>query len=448
MALLRRVGGRDRGAPVPAPGGAQPVRLWDVIFRPASRAEINQRNVLVDAVGVGLAGGVGTFLSVFLVRLGASSFLISLLTAMPALTGMLLAMPIGEFLARQRNIVPWFSRARLFVLSCYMLTGLVPFLFHTRQAEAIIIIWALATLPQTIVSVSFTVVMGGVAGANGRFTLMSRRWSILGMTNAITGLTVGQLLNHWGFPVNYQIVFIASAVGGLISYIFSSSIKLPPVENVGEHESLVQMLRTHGKTLRENGQFVRFLGSQMLFRWGMALPLPLFPIYWVRVLHASDASISFINSTQTAVTMVAYYLWARGTQKRGVRWVLLATCFGIGFYPLLTALTPRWEPLVLWAGMAGFFSAGIDLVFFDIVLSTCPGEHQPVYVGMYQTTLYIATFLAPLLGTALVDIFGITQVLMLAAAMRLGGAVLMGVLKVGAPARPAFRAPVAPKPAR
>ena len=37
--------------------------------------------------------------------------------------------------------------------------------------------------------------------------------------------------------------------------------------------------------------------------------------------------------------MVAYFLWAKVSQRRGKRWVLLVTALGVSFYPLLTALT-------------------------------------------------------------------------------------------------------------
>ena len=86
-------------APPPATiatGAPAQSRLWDVLRRPASPEQRNQRNVLIDAIGVGITAGVGSFLSVFLVRLGATDFQVGLLTAMPALTGMLLAMPVGR----------------------------------------------------------------------------------------------------------------------------------------------------------------------------------------------------------------------------------------------------------------------------------------------------------------------------------------------------------------
>jgi Na+/melibiose symporter-like transporter len=374
---------------------------------------------------------VGSFLSVFLVRLGASDFMVGLLTAMPALTGMLLAIPVGEFLSRRRNIVPWFARSRFIVLLCYVLTGLMPFVVQSRAPAVIIAIWAFATLPQTLVSVGFTVVMGGVAGPAGRFTLMSRRWAILGLTNSITVAIVGQLLRLYDFPLNYQVVFIGSAIGALISVIFSSSIRLPPQEVTAGREGLIRTFRTHGGTLRQNRPFVDFTISQFVFRWGMALAQPLFAIYWVKNAGASDQQISAINSVQTLTMMVAYFVWADLLPRLGKRRVLLVAAAGVSLYPLLTALTTQPTVLIVWAGLAGLFSAGVDLVFFDMVLSTCPPAQQAAYVGMYQTTVYVATFLAPLLGTALSDSVGIVPALLLATVLRVSGAGLMARLGVG-----------------
>ena len=241
--------------------------------------------------------------------------------------------------SRRRFIVPWFATSRFFVLSCYVLTGLVPFFFTNQAPWVIIAIWAVATIPQTLVSVAFTVVMGTVAGPGGRMALMSRRWAILGLTNSVTVLIVGQLLERYHFPLNYQIVFIGSAVGALVSFVFSSSIKLPPVEVPVLQQPFGETLRHHSQRLRHNRRFVNFTISQFVFRWGLALAIPLFPIYWVRNLQASDQTVSLINSTTTFVTMIAYFVWVRVAQRRGGRWVLLVSAFGVCWYPLLTAMT-------------------------------------------------------------------------------------------------------------
>jgi MFS-type transporter involved in bile tolerance (Atg22 family) len=420
--------------------GRQGIAVTRWFARPANIQERNTRNVLIDGIGVGIVSGVATFLSVFLVRLGASPFLVGLLTSMPALTGIVLALPVGRMLERQPNIVPWYSRARVWVLGSYAITGLVPFIFPPSAAPIpIIVIWAIATVPQTIVNVAFTVVMGAVAGPDKRYYLMSRRWSILGVTTSVTVALAGWLLESIRFPLNYQLVFIGSFVGGLLSFIFSSRIIIPNKDPVAaaSRSGLRRRdrLREGLAALRENAVFSRFLLSQFVFRCGLALALPLFPLYWVRELHASDGWIGIINTVNSGVLLVAYFIWSTLSRRKGARLVLLICSFGLGFYPLLTGLTHTVTPLPLYAGMAGIFAAGIDLVLFDMLLSTCPPDHTASYVALYQLTTYIATFLAPTLGTFLAGSLGPTPALFVSSGLRFAGAALFVLLRVGATER-------------
>src|SRR5262245_8463287 len=93
----------------------------------------NVRRVLIDGIGVGIASAAGPYLPVFLTRLGADNFAIGLLTSMPALAGLIFAVPLGQFLARQKNIVPWYSRARFLVLLCYAFTGMIPWIVPQNE---------------------------------------------------------------------------------------------------------------------------------------------------------------------------------------------------------------------------------------------------------------------------------------------------------------------------
>src|SRR4030042_4790680 len=115
--------------------------------------ERNKRYVQFDAIGGGTAGAAAPFLPVFLTRLGASPVQVGLLTSMPGFTGFILALWVGRFLQRQRNIVPWFSVSLLLVISAYALTGLIPFFVPDNiLIHVVLFIWAMATLPQTMVA--------------------------------------------------------------------------------------------------------------------------------------------------------------------------------------------------------------------------------------------------------------------------------------------------------
>jgi MFS family permease len=260
---------------------------------------------------------------------------------------------------------------------------------------------------------------------------MSRRWSILGLTNSLTVLIVGQVLTWFNFPLNYQVVFIGSAIGALISVVFSSSLKLPPQEVPQQRLGLVAGLRQHGGTIRRNTPFLNFLTAQFVFRWGMALAVPLLPLYWVRSVGATDAQISAINSANTFVMMLSYFFWTNVAARKGERLVLLIGAFGVSLYPIMTAFTQSPQLLPLWAAIAGFFVGATDLVFFDVVLAICPRENQATYVGIYQTTVQMSVFIAPLVGTVLSSAVGLVPVLILAGIIRFAGAALLTYLGIG-----------------
>ena len=384
----------------------------------------NFYNVQMDAVGVGLAFSAAPFLPVFLTRLGATNFQVSLLTSMPALTGLLLAIVAGRFLQSRRNIVPWFSTGRFLIILCYALTGALTWIVPRQHAvPTVLAIWAVATIPQTLVSVCFSVVMNAVAGPGGRYRLMSRRWSIMGLTSAITVAVVGQILSRPSFPTNYQLVFIGLAAGGLISFYFSSHIELPDAAPPPRTArlSLRQRFTGYVNLIRGERAFISFTVKRFVYLSGAALAAPLFPLYYVREVQATDAWIGIITSIQTAVMLMGYILWARQGKTRGSRFVLLWTSLAMAVYPALVASTHNVQLIALYAGLAGIFQAGLDLVFFDELMKTVPVEHSATFVSLAQSLQYLSAVVAPLLGTLLANHIGLGGALAASGLIRLAG---------------------------
>ena len=198
---------------------------------PAPSSAIRKRNfryVQIDAIGVSISNVAAPFLPVFLTRLGASNFQVGLLSSMPGVTGLVLAILVGRFLQTRRNIVPWYSLSRLMVISCYTLTGLLTlFIPKSLMVTSTLAIWAFASLPQTALAVAFSVVMNAVAGPEGRYTLLSRRWAIFGLTTVVGTFIVTRVIDRVAFPLNYALMFLGLSLGGLISFYFSRRISLP-----------------------------------------------------------------------------------------------------------------------------------------------------------------------------------------------------------------------------
>jgi MFS family permease len=397
---------------------------------PETELEIQKRNfryVQIDAIGVSISNVAAPFLPVFLTRLGASNFQVGLLSSMPGITGLILAMFVGRFLQTRRSIVPWYSLSRLMVILCYALTGILTLLVSERFVIiATLAIWAFATIPQTALAVAFSVVMNAVAGPEGRYALLSRRWAIFGLTGVIGTFIVTRLIDLISFPLNYAIMFMVLSLGGFFSFYFSRRIMLPdqvppPLPDI---RSPLQNFRNYLTLLREHPAFLSFSTKRFVYFSALVLSQPIMPLFLVREVHATDSQIGTINMTFTLVMLVGYFLWPRVSSRRGGRAVLLTTTLGMTFYPALSAATPQVNWIILYAAITGLFQAGLDLVFFDELMKTVPTEYSATFVALAQSMQYLSMIVAPLLGTWLADFIGLGGALWLSAGLRFLGFLL------------------------
>jgi Major Facilitator Superfamily len=387
----------------------------------------NFRNVQIDAIGVSISNVAAPFLPVFLTRLGATNFEVGLLSSMPGVTGLILAILVGRFLQTRRKIVPWFSLSRLMVISCYALTGLLTLLLpRSSMVTSTLAIWAFATLPQTALAVAFSVVMNAIAGPEGRYALLSRRWAIFGLTTVVGTFVVTRVIDLVAFPLNYALMFLGLSLGGLLSYYFSNRITLPdqttPLLSAGQSPG--ETIRNYMALLRGNPAFVSFASKRFVYFSALALSAPILPLFLVREVGASDSQIGSVTMVFTLVMLVGYFLWPWVSKRRGGRFVLLATTLGMAFYPALTATTHHVESIMVFAGIAGLFQAGLDLVFFDELLKTIPEGFSATFVSLAQSLQYLSIIIAPMVGTFLSSYIGLGGALWLSAALRLLGFLL------------------------
>jgi len=394
---------------------------------PLATQRRNFRYVQIDAIGVSIANIASPFLPVFLTRLGATNFQVGLLSSMPGVTGLILAIAVGRFLQTRRAVVPWYSLSRLLVISCYALTGISTLILPQRGAViSTLLIWAFATLPQITLAVAFSVVMNAVAGPEGRYALLSRRWAIFGLTSVVGTFIVTRLIDLIHFPLNYAIMFLTLSFGGLISFYFSSRITLPnqTPPALARSRSPLEGIQNYLSLLRSAPSFQSFAGKRFVYLSALALSLPIMPLYLVRTIGATDSQIGTVNMSMTVVMLAGYFLWPWASRKYGGRFVLLATTFGMILYPALSAASSNVYLIIFYAGIAGLFQSGLDLVFFDELMKTVPADYSATFVSLAQSMQYLSTVVAPLLGTWLANYIGLGGALWVSAGLRLLGFLL------------------------
>jgi len=386
----------------------------------------NFKYVLQDGLAIGYGTSAIPFLAIFLTRLGASNFQVGLLTSMPAIAGLLFAIPLGSWLQRKRNLIPWYSWTRLIQLSGFALTGLIPFILPRAEwIPAIIFVWGLITLPQAILTILFNVVMSSVAGSIGRFELLSRRWALVGLITTATTLAIGEILNRREFPFNFQLVFLLVSTGAIFSFINTRRLSIP--ENIPVKSDAVGLIVRFWqiyKSVKGYPSFLSFTFKRFIFLTGVAFAAPLFPLYYVRQANLPDITIAYITMGQTLIMVLGYFIWLNISRSGGSRPILLWTTLGLSLFPIMVALTTESALIILIASIAGFFQAGLNLVFFDELMRNIPADQSPTFVAFAQTTQYLTTMISPLVSAWLAMTFGLNYALIFAGLIQFSGFLL------------------------
>lgn len=390
-----------------------------------------------------LIGIINTFLSVYALRMGASNLLVSMLISVPALISILLPLPASRIVQRYRGSTGLMTLTLFLTRFGYLVMALVPWIFPSIQPEAIIAINAIITVPAVFVNLAFIAMFADIIPLKDRARVVSNRMTIVGITSTIAVLLGGKFLDLLVFPLNFQLVFIVGFLTSLVGVYYVW--KLNPKEG-SFTPNVVSAPKPFWSTfaaMPRNRSFTRFSIGAFVFHWGLYMPAPLFAIYMVRYVDASDGWIALIGTAGGLVAAVANMFWGRLSHSRGNRLVLLITILGLVPHTLMFAATRQVELFLPIGIIVSFFSAGMNISLYNSMLEVCPDEERPGYIAVYSALMNIAVFVAPLVGAQLAERIGIEVAFIVAAVLRLASFVLFAVLRFSPAAE---QAPIEQKP--
>ena len=398
---------------------------------------VQRRNVLYvifDGLVIGLMSAAASFVSVWVVRLGASPFWVSLLSSLPSTVALVMTIPWSEFAGRQRRPQRVFAFARLAVHVVYPLVAIVPFFLRDEwAARVIIVIWSLSAFPSSLSNMMFTLVMGHAVPPERRAFLMSRRWSFLGVAKLIALPIISQLIERLPFPHGYQLAFAINALLAGAAFYCATQLQVEPSKPAkpAPKEHIADRLRSGAAEIWAHKSFLVFVGGRALLHLGLVLVSAVVPIYWVDHLNASDTWIGYFNAALSASTLVSYFPWVRIKRKFGTRWTLVPAVVGIAFYPALLALARAPAavlPVIAFNGLAG---AGINLAFFDALLEACPRDKEARFVAINMTAIHLMGVIGPPIGAALLGAMRIRWVLVVGTLVALTGVAVFAFVQPG-----------------
>lgn len=388
-----------------------------------------------------LAGSSLNFQNVYAARLGASSFQIGLLGAIPALVSLLLAIPAGIWLAKHpvHRAVFWTSVIYRFG---FLLWAFLPWLFDAQgQVWGLTSIILLQAIPLTALSVGFNTLFASAVPTEWRASVAAKRNIVLSVVFMGASLGTGWLLEQFPFPFNYQVVFFLGFLGAAMSSVHLYFIRpLPETESGAERSQPQAGPPLNGpiprpglkNTLRLDVWKTPFrvtLLVLLFFHLSQYLAIPLFPIYFVNELGLTDEHIGIGTALFYLTVLLGSTQLSRLVRKTSHKAVTGWGVIGMSLYPFFLAFSSQvWEyyAISILGGLVWAMVGGAQL---NYLLEACPPQDRPAYLAWYTIVLNACALAGSLLGPAMATVMGISLALILAGFLRaLSG---MAILKWG-----------------
>lgn len=413
----------------------------------------NFRHLYFDIAWFGVVNGSFiTFASVYLTRIGASSFQLGLFTAAPAIGALLLSLPLGIMLKNKRidRTVFWSSIA---YRALYLLWLPLPILFaNGLQVNLAIGMTLLFSGPGTLLAIGFNALLADVVPPEWRNAVVGMRQGLLAATSILTSLLCGLLLDHLLFPLNYQIVFGIGAVGALMSsaHLWFIRTERPHPRTYRSKKELLEhgnpglfggdrgirppgSMRyfLHRPRLRLpeveilRGAYGRVLLIVLFFFLVLYVPNPLYHPYWVGDLGYSNRLIGIGTAAFYVCQLGGSLQLNRLSTYLGNRRVFAIGAMLISAYPGLTALFPQPSGFIAASSIAGLGWGIAGGAMLTYVLAAIPLDERAAYMSWYSLLTNFAILVAALVGPQIAGLVGLRAALGVAGLLRFSSGIVI-----------------------
>lgn len=387
--------------------------------------QANTKLSVIDAVLMNLVVSMtNPFLGVFVLRLGASDFLLGLVTSLPALINVLFFIPATQLVRRATARLPIVIRYAFVGRTTYLLFALLALLPLPGPLKALVFVLLLAAMniPGTVTSLAWTEMFGRIFPDEKRAEVVAWRHMFGGIAAMLGTLLSGYFLDLVAFPVNFAVVFSAAyllAMGSV--YTFIQTTESPG----GYAQSDAPFKLAPLFAGAQGGRFKYFCLAVFVMQLGVFMTAPVSTVYLVEELSLSNVHLGSLTTSTSLATIFASLLWAYVAGKWGHSLVLMLSMAGIGAFSLLFVLHDTLLYLLALHLFLGVFNAGYGMSVFNLLLEYADPQYKTNSIAFYHTVVNLAAFSAPFLGATLIGRVSFGVIFLVAGVLRLLGVVLL-----------------------
>jgi MFS family permease len=368
-----------------------------------------------------------TYLTLFVLALGASKAQIGLMTSLASIGSMILLLP-GALLVEHTGKRKWIVVASGGGVTRLAILGLAILPFIATGPTAVAVAIALKVLMDSSSNLgnpAWTALTADLVPIAWRGRFFGNRNMVMGIASMLVTFLAGQIITASSSPITgYQTVYgLAVLFGAGASFCFAS-IQEPPGK---PDPSALDAYRPAAliQTLRGDRLFTTYCIAQMIWNFSIAVAGPFFSVYQIEVLKSTPAIIGIQVIISTLAGIPAQQLGGRLNDLWGERKLLTISGFLIPLLPALWIFTNHpWDPTPMNL-FGGAVWAVYSLANFNFLLSICPPANRARYTAIFQFSVMISAAIGAAVGGVIVQNFDFRVIFLVSAIGRLVGHLLL-----------------------
>jgi len=352
------------------------------------------------------------FFPVIARRTGASSFQMALLTSAPFL-GALFTLYWSR-LSNRTSKMKFFIWVKLLARTMIFLMAIAvnPWIF--------IALVFLNSFFEQAGSPAYTGIMKEIYPDGFRGRAMGYAASEQALSAILACLIGGVLLDR----ISYRYVFPLAATIGIFSLTYFGKIKTKSNNN-GQNQRKQGFIPFEAAELfRQDRPFFYYCLIFFMGGFGSLLAMPLYPIFLVDILHASNTLMGTLASISSLFWMISYIFWGRWIDKKGEISLLTISFLLISLIPLLYAVSFNLWFIILASVVSGF-TIGTELIRINYIAKISRDENVQTYQGIDFSLMGLRGIVAPFLGVGIMSLMGIRTALLISFMITLSAFFLM-----------------------
>ncbi len=403
------------------------LRFCDYIPDPVERE--NAISSLIDGSLFSVMSGLTQpFWGAFAVQLGASDYMLGLLTSLPALVSLLAQVPSAILIDRYDNRQKPTLRAGFVSRSSFLLfafLAIAPLPLNVR-AWSFILAFSLRNFPETMCGIAWTAMMGEMFSPSLRARIFAERNMVTTFISLLATVAAGQMLDIVPWPVNYAVLYLLGYGFVMGSWYYLTRLNEVPLSKE-ERTNAPAGLKAFQAACGDR-EFLKFVAGLLIIYLGFHIPAALWTILWVKLMGLSNTWIGMFSTVSGIMSFLTYKQWGKWTEQYGAQTVLLVTTGAHVVVPLVYGHFRSPYVFLLINAVTGAFGSGLNLSIFSTLLDITPDATRPAYVAVYNIALGLSGVIWPLVGVSLYKAIGMTRTLDIAFLLRTGAVLAAGLL--------------------